>query len=56
MEKMIVRYEKAIGKGYWFHYSIGNLDYAVIYPNKTEFMKAKGFKKDEVKFELIKNK
>ena len=44
-----VLYEKA-HHGYWFHYSIGNLDYAVVYRNKTEFLKAKNLNKNNVKF------
>lgn len=48
-----VRYKKGI-TGYWFYYSIGDLGYAVVYPNKTEFLKAKGYTKEEVKFERIK--
>ena len=49
---MIVRYEKGI-TGYWFYYSIGSLDYAVVYSSKAEFMKAKGYKKGDIKFMLI---
>lgn len=49
---MIVRYKKGI-TGYWFYYSIGNLDYAVVYSSKAEFVKAKGW--NDIKFELIKD-
>ena len=49
---MKVRYKKGI-MGYWFYYSIGNLNYSVVYPNKTEFLKAKGWKNNEVEFEKI---
>ena len=51
---MVVRYKKGI-TGYWFYYSIGSLNYAVVYPNKAEFLKANRYKNSEVKFEQIKD-
>ena len=48
---MVVKYKEGIS-GCWFYYSIGNLDYAVIYRNKREFLKAKGW--NDVEFEKIK--
>ena len=49
---MVVKYKNGI-TGYWFYYSIGSLDYAVVYPNKKSFLKANGYDSREVKFELI---
>ena len=49
---MIVRYKKGI-TGYWFYYSIGRLNYAVVYSSKAEFIKAKGW--SDIEFELIKD-
>lgn len=47
---MVVKYEKA-KTGYWFYYSIGNLDYAVVYPSKAAFIQAKGW--NDIEFEPI---
>lgn len=49
---MKVRYKKGI-TGFWFYYSIGSLNYSVVYSSKTEFLKAKNLKKNDVIFEQI---